>query len=1107
MDKGSDSSGSSSGSGLIMLLLAAVGVVFVATKPLESSRPALPEPQAERRQAAQDVEARLWQDPFSAVAKAREAAQKKPPAGPSEREQHNVESFAAELQQQMAAAKPTGHTVLLAVMLYGGPYAERVESRLRTRYAVLAGLSARGFVPTDSEHLGYFYPQSEKERRDLPETVPFETFERGLRPSERGGDCKDDCRVVVLWLDSTAFYTEPLRRLASLAERIHSKLPTPTDAGPPVRWRVLGPSSSDGLRALVREVSADPAAARRLDAFDIRFFSGLATAPDDALMKPDDLARHGTLSAYLASRGVPLLRTIGTDDLLARALVRELELRGLRPRPAEGETADRCPDQDAKTSEWESHPERRPSSIAIVSEWDTLYGRTLREQFRYRAGNGSTPTREGYCVTRWHYVRGLDGRLPGDAAPASDNRAKKDSRSEGADSIGREGSYFERPEGQSQFDYLRRLASRMREEDARLRRVYGPENGIRAIGVLGNDVYDKLLVLQTLHAELPHAVFFTTDLDARLFHPSEQTWARNLIVASNFGLRLSGPLQREFAPFRDSYQTSSYLSTVLAMADVRRAISGSGIGPPLTQERIHSWFEQPRLFEVTRSGVFDFSAAPRASDPERRPLQAAAASASAPESGGRRAPQCGRRAPELCEDAEIHAYVSPMTPEWSPGARFLITGTLMLALWLPALALSRDRQRRLRRYVARGGASPRRRALQASKLFGGLVALAIVPPLLLSWAWPALADWITQQGAGKPLSFVDGISPWPTYAIRIGTFVLCIYLAVRAWSSLATNIDQIAREFRLGATRRHFHALLETEHQRRTIWQRLAAMLTVAFYRERPGLLGSHTGMTPAAVTFWKHYILQNRAGARVFRTGLCMVLMLLLSGLIANALGDPPLAPQRGPLTAFMQRATSLPPALAIQFLIFYVVDATVLCVFFMRGLRLHHANWPDRTLQTFHTSTGVPVEYLDDWIDLQFIARRTRAIGALIYFPFIGLSLMLLARSSFFDDWYTPPTVLVLATLSIAIVLGCALALRRSAEASRLHAIQRLRDAILRAKGAGNGTLVGQLETLRDRAERLSDGAFAPYSRQPLLKAVLLPVLTFGGSSLFDYLAMLNL
>lgn len=48
--------------------------------------------------------------------------------------------------------------------------------------------------------------------------------------------------------------------------------------------------------------------------------------------------------------------------------------------------------------------------------------------------------------------------------------------------------------------------------------------------------------------------------------------------------------------------------------------------------------------------------------------------------------------------------------------------------------------------------------------------------------------------------------------------------------------------------------------------------------------------------------------------------------------------------------------------------------------------------------------------------------------------------------------------------------------------------------------------LRALRERVERLHEGAFASFTQQPLLKAALLPFLTFGGSSLFDYLAMLN-
>ena len=1102
MDKDDRSSGGLPGGGVVIVALLTAGAVLISKAPLETSRPALTEPHLESRQAVQDIDARLWQDPFGAVAKAREQIAKREGGLAREDERRGAQRFADELARQAAAGGTSG-VVVLAVMISGGPYAERAESRRRTRYAVLAGLNARGFTPVDNEHLGYFlHPDGGGgPRKAQPATIPFEVFDASAEARDRPDDC-NRCRVVVLWLDSAAFAEQPLARLAALIGRVAAPA-TADGATLPVRWRVLGPSSSDGLRAIVDEVDQGlhPTVKQTLKDFDVRFFSGAASVPDAALMRRVADAPESTVSRYLARHDVSLLRTIGSDDRLARALVNELELRGLRARPPEGRKV-RCPDYDTDVGEPES-PENLPSSIAIVSEWDTMYGREQRRLYRYDASTD----RPGFCVTRWHYVRGLDGRLPGDpaTAAASDTRAKKDDKNEAADAAGRD-AYLERPEGQGQYDYLRRLATAIRDEDAELRRRYGREYGIRAIGVLGNDVYDKLLVLQALQAAMPHAIFFTTGLDARLFHPHELAWTRNLIVASSFGLRLDDAVQRGIAPFRDSYQTSAYLSTLLAMADVGHEIERRRPGDPprWTQAQINAWFDVPRVFEIARSGVFDFSvqAAPASSLRTNTTLQVASAG---PVAAGGWTPRCGRWRLELC--SSLHPPASPMTPDLTPSARFLIAGMLALALWAPALALSRSGKRRLRRFVAPTSDYPARRGIRVALLVGGLGTLALLPPLLLAHVWPAIAEAITRDG--KPLSLTDGISPWPTYAIRLGTLVLCVYFVLLAWSTLATNVERIAREFRLGATRRHLLESLAAEERRRSIWQHIVAMLAVRHFREhdRPAAPGSPTGMTPRATAFWKHYLVQNRLGARLFRTTLCVLLMIAFGALVASAIGDAPIAPQRGALTASMQELTTLPTALAILFLIFFVADATLLSVVFIRGLRLHHANWPERTLQAFESRTGVPARYLDDWIDLEFVARRTRSISTLIYFPFIVLSLMLVARSPFFDDWYTPPTVIVLSMISFAIVLLCALALRRTAEMSRQQALERLRDAIMRARADGDARLAGQLEPLRDRIERLRDGAFASYTKQPLLKAVLLPFLTYGGSSLLDYLALLNL
>ncbi|MGH7059748.1 MAG: hypothetical protein ACREFH_05115, partial [Stellaceae bacterium] len=85
---------------------------------------------------------------------------------------------------------------------------------------------------------------------------------------------------------------------------------------------------------------------------------------------------------------------------------------------------------------------------------------------------------------------------------------------------------------------------------------------ISAIGVLGSDVYDKLLILQALRSEFPSASFFTTDLDALLLPDKKSHYTRNLLVASSYGLKLDPRLQADIPPFRNTYQSSAFLAAL-----------------------------------------------------------------------------------------------------------------------------------------------------------------------------------------------------------------------------------------------------------------------------------------------------------------------------------------------------------------------------------------------------------------------------------------------------------------------------------------------------------------------------------------------------------------
>ncbi|MBT2327091.1 hypothetical protein J7E62_32955 [Variovorax paradoxus] len=1111
MDKDSKPGlGSFSGNSIIAVVLLTIGALFVRELPLETTRLPVNEARLAQHQSLQDIDARLWQDPFSAVAKARADARKKQPdkADDEERRRRSHQELLGDIKKRMdarsvqdlqrrAAANSFGaieqrpqRVEILAIMLPGGPYSENVESRRRARYAVLAGLNASRLAPADTEHLGYFFPHSGSDAASSPtEPVPFEWFEPALDVRRREAGALPPL-VLVMWLQSEAFSSEPLRRMKELAEQF---------CWPGVSWRVLGPNGSDGLKAMIDE-AAEPGFTERVDmsSVPIRFYSPYATVPDRVLLA-DRPAEEKSLSlaAFFETRHVKLVRTIGDDGSLADRLTSELKLRGLTPREL-----GRLEDGDDAVSYREACLARAdgrnpsPSHIAVVAEWDTLYGRSLRREFR------ASEEEPGFCVSRFTYVRGLDGQMPASGDGAA-NSAGSSKQSQGDKDAGRrkDGSFTEMAEGQSQFDYLHRLAMQMHAQDRRIRKSSADGLGLRAIGVLGSDLHDKLLVLRALQPEFPNVVFFTTDLDARLLHPREQAWTRNLVVASNFGLQLAEGLQGGVPPFRDSYQTSTFLSTRLAIDDAQRL--ARPVDPavpdksePLSQARLTKWFSKPRVFEIGRTAAFDFST------PAEGPRARAAASC---------------RTSDWTQCKQIHPPGSARFPAPREAVLFALFSLVVLALWAPALlVVARESRKALLRFVRRAS-GPWASAARFGVLAGLVALLQIALPFWMAANWPDFAEWLTREG--KPMLAFEGISLWPTEATRLFTLLLCIYLVFRGWVTLTHNLDEISRTLRLGKTRRRLLCEQRRIDKRLHWWQRLIQMFSMRFAPSPAPEHESAQDMPVCALVFWQRYVVQNRIGARLIRTLAYVAAAVPLSWLLVLAFGEDRFVPERGDLSRMAHDGLRIPALVMMYFLVFFVVDATAFCVGFVRGLRHQTSNWPDTTLKLFEHRLGVRREYLDNWIDLQFIALRTRCVTRLIYYPFIVISLLLLSRSPAFDHWPLPGGTLALAAIGAAVALGCAMALRLAAEASRRKALDLVKDALMRANGKppatsplADGTLLDQptakqLELLQAHMQNLREGAFAPFWQQPLLKAVLLPFATIGGTTLLDYLALVNI
>lgn len=600
-----------SGSIPLLPLITLVGVgsgLLIFFPQLTSSRP----PGGDRRLAAttydaDTINARLWQDPLAAafvdwkkhseaseahsIGQFREQMIKKCLAGPPVLPPEAKLRFVAFQKQEHL---PTEPVQIMAVMIPGGPYVEDVERRLRSRRAVIEGLGIAGYDPEREHEIGYFcvpwkpfnpnvvesvleleddrardetptfepiepvqpirtkFKQSsngkqadKQETEKQPLVVPYEWCEARTFCPRRGPP-----HLLVLWLRDDAFRDAPLARLADLISWFHFKFSTSELPSLP-QFLVLGPDNSGTLHAMVREAESAPWTDKTRECLaTTHIYSSQAEAAETRLLYgiPElgipRTCKHlieEKVKGPIMDHGFCFERTIPLDNQIVKTLRQELELRDVT----------------------------QNDDVAILSEEDTFYARALCSSF-------AAPDVDGEIgpllpmVHAYTYLRGIDGKLPSDD---KDQRETKDA-DQGTDKDTQSSLRpAEATEGLSQADDIRRLAKMLQDLDRSLRSgdLHGRKSrGLRAIGLLGSDVYDKLELLKALRPMFPEAVFFTNYIDARLAHPDEWKETHDLVVVSARGLSLDGP-HKEFqrvAPFRDGGQTALFEATLQAMGQI-----------------------------------------------------------------------------------------------------------------------------------------------------------------------------------------------------------------------------------------------------------------------------------------------------------------------------------------------------------------------------------------------------------------------------------------------------------------------------------------------------------------------------------------------------------
>jgi hypothetical protein len=717
--------GSVSWANVTALLVAVAGGISLLISPLVSSRPQKGS-RPVQTVADQDVDARLWQDPLRVAIDHFESA------GPQKAEvlkraKEHIDKMRLEVSRLRGSAEEPKKLLILPVMIPGGPYAENNERRLRTRHAVVSGLAVSGYTPRDGEHIGYFVlPQLDGSNDGRSaHVVPYEWFQQAS-PNSGVSKPEGELCVLILWVRDDLPGARPLHTLRILGEALTWD---PTAH----RVAVIGPGTSTSLTKLFEEdaENREPAGNALLSGIDM--YAALPTAAAAEVKAPGENGK--TESEPVLKSGLRLHRTINTDDEVARSVIEELARRWVDLR--ENLKVD-------PKKKW-----RDLKHIAVISELDTVYGRSLPHTLEAEIRRGhptpsvtkSTKADGGGSGTderaKWFhvftYLRGIDGRLPADGAS---EKSKPPSEKESATTP------REATEGEDQSDYLRRLAKQLAAEHQKLKRI-GSE-GFKAVGILGSDVYDKLMILRALRAELPGVIFFTNNLDARLGLKDEWPAAHNLIVVSPFGLSLDSKYQRKIAPFRDSYQTSVFASTLM-ITDVLHLPTREQMQPP-------------RIFEIARNGPWDLSEK-RSFDPPRLDTHTWFGNS-------------GRR---------IFAFVA-----FAAFAAVLIW-ILLTAGWIePPVDMT----------------AGWRVSSIISRLFA-MTPVALVVAFFVSVVviWPL---YYFQRAGGEPLAILQGISVWPTEMVRAINTILCAHFAWKTHVALCENDAQIKREHCLtGLVPRH----------------------------------------------------------------------------------------------------------------------------------------------------------------------------------------------------------------------------------------------------------------------------------------------------------------
>ena len=249
--------------------------------------------------------------------------------------------------------------------------------------------------------------------------------------------------------------------------------------------------------------------------------------------------------------------------------------------------------------------------------------------------------------------------------------------------------------------------------------------------------------------------------------------------------------------------------------------------------------------------------------------------------------------------------------------------------------------------------------------------------------------------------------------------------------------------------------------------------------------------------------------------------------------IGDIPRPPVTGQFEYRICLIFGISSWILLFFLTFFVIDAILLHNGFLQQLTVPQTTfWPDATFkstQFYPLQSNKNKKNLADYFDILLIAQRTEAVGNIIYYPLIILSLIIVTRLKYFANWTWSPIIGVTSFLVFCIAFFAAWLLTREARRYRDTVLARLKqrrvDALMFRQGRAD-EIMNQITTVEPQeravvlpllpallAEASTDalleevqsthqGAFSYLWEQPAIRALFLSSGGVGLATLLQYL-----